>query len=149
LLMAYVHIAHNCILGSNITIANYSGLSGHVEIEDQAVLGGLTGIHQFCRIGRLAMVGGYSKVIKDIPPFVMADGQPARLFGINARGLRRRDISEKVRMDIKKAYNLFTDSKLNLSQAIEAIKKNIKPGPEIDYLLRFLQNPSRMGILIK
>lgn len=149
LLMAYVHIAHNCILGNNIVIANYTGLSGHVEIDDQAVVGGLTGIHQFCRIGRLAMVGGYSKVIKDIPPFVMADGQPARLYGINARGLRRRDISEKARIDIKKAYNLLTDLKLNLSQAIEAIKKNIKSGPEIDYLLCFLQNPSRMGILVR
>lgn len=149
MLMAYVHIAHNCVLGNEITIANSVGLSGHIEIDDQAVIGGMTGIHQFVKVGKIAMIGGYSKVVKDIPPFAIADGQPAVLYGINYRGLRRRGANDKVRADLKQAYKYIMDPKFNISQAVEKIKKDIKQGKEIRHLINFLKNPSRMGIMGK
>jgi len=149
MLMAYVHVAHNCILGNEITIANSVGLSGHVEVEDQAVIGGMAGIHQFVKIGRLAMVGGFSKVTKDIPPFAIVDGQPARLYGINFRGMRRRNIGSEIRSDIKTAFKIMSDSGLSLSESIKKIKKTLKSSPELNHLIHFLENPSRMGILFR
>lgn len=147
LFMAYVHVAHNCIMGSEVIVASYTGFSGHVEVEDQAVIGGLVGVHQFARIGRLAMVGGMSAVRQDIPPYVMVEGSPMRHYGINSRGLQRRGFSTELRLHIKRAYKILTDSKFNLSEAVEEIKRTTPPGPEIRHLLEFLQHPSKMGIL--
>lgn len=148
LIMAYVHIAHNCIIGNQIVIANSCGLSGHVEIHNQSIIGGFVGIHQFVKIGKLAMIGGYSKIVKDIPPFAIADGQPAKLYGINAIGLKRKGISLQERNNLKRAYKLLCHSNLNLSQAINAIQLEINPTNEINELINFLKNPSKMGILI-
>jgi UDP-N-acetylglucosamine acyltransferase len=96
MIMAYVHIGHNCHIGSYITLASYAGISGHVEIEDHVNVGGLTGIHQGCRIGTLAMLGGFSKITQNIPPYMLVDGNPAREYDINKIGLRRAGISPKV-----------------------------------------------------
>jgi UDP-N-acetylglucosamine acyltransferase len=120
-----------------------------VEIDDQAVVGGLAGIHQFVRIGRLAMVGGFAKVIKDIPPFSIVDGQPARIYGLNSRGLQRRGISQETRMEIKRAYHILCGSGKSLPLAVEEIRATIAPSAERDQLLKFLVDPSRMGVLIK
>ncbi|MCL5674401.1 MAG: acyl-ACP--UDP-N-acetylglucosamine O-acyltransferase [Candidatus Omnitrophica bacterium] len=144
LFMAYSHIAHNCIIGNNVIIANCGTLAGHVTIEDYAILGGLAGIHQFCRIGRMSIIGGTSKVIKDIVPYVIADGHPARPYGINKLGLKRKNYPPEVIDNIEEAYRIIFRENLSLSDAIEKIL--LKPGsPEIREMVEFIKN-SRRGI---
>jgi UDP-N-acetylglucosamine acyltransferase len=140
MLMAYCHIGHNCSLGNGIMMANMVGISGHVVVEDKAVFGGIVGVHQFVRIGTLAMVGGYSKVVQDIPPFMIADGRPTKVYDLNVIGLRRSGVSAKVRSEIRQAYKFIYRSNLNLSQAIETIENEIEPSNERDYLLEFVRN---------
>lgn len=149
LIMAYAHVAHNCLLGNQIVVSNSVGLCGHVEVEDQAVLGGMCGIHQFVRIGRLAMVGGMAKVTQDIPPFGMIDGQPARLYGMNIRGMQRRGITKEARLSLKHCYRLILRSGLNLGQALEAIRRTVEPCEESKHLIRFFESPSRMGFCVR
>ncbi|MCL6519137.1 MAG: acyl-ACP--UDP-N-acetylglucosamine O-acyltransferase [Armatimonadetes bacterium] len=140
MLMAYCHIGHNCNIGSGIMMANTVGISGHVVIEDKAVFGGMAGVHQYVRIGKLAMIGGHSKIVQDVPPFMMADGRPARVCELNVIGLRRSGVPPKVRAELRQAYKLLYRSNLNLSQAIETIVADIEPSPERDYLLDFVRN---------
>ncbi len=118
LFMAYVHIAHNCNVGSNIIMSNCATLAGHVEIGDRAVLGGFTGIHQFCKVGCYVMIGGMSKIVKDVPPFIKIDGNPARVVGLNAVGLRRNNIDRESISNIRDLYKVFFRSELNVSQAL-------------------------------
>jgi UDP-N-acetylglucosamine acyltransferase len=138
MLMAYTHIGHNCDIGDHVTMASYVGISGHVTIEDFANLGGITGVHQYCCIGTLAMVGGLSGVVQDIPPYMLAEGRPARVYDINKIGLRRADISLKVRNELREAYKLLYRSNLNMSQSLEAISESIERSPELDHLLEFI-----------
>lgn len=140
MLMAYCHIGHNCTIGSGVTMANMVGISGHVVVEDKAVFGGMVGVHQFVRIGKLAMLGGYSKIVQDVPPFMIADGRPMKVYDLNVRGLRRHGVAQKVRSDLKQAYKLLYRSNLNISQAVEAIETEVYPSPERDYLLGFVRN---------
>lgn len=140
MLMAYCHIGHNCTIGSGITMANMVGISGHVLVEDKVVFGGIVGVHQKVRIGKLAMVGGFSKVVQDVPPFVVADGRPTRVYDLNVIGLRRNGVSPKVRSDLKQAYKLLYRSNLNVTQALEAIENEVEPSEELDYLLDFIRN---------
>jgi len=140
MLMAYCHIGHNCRIGNNITMANYVGISGHTIVEDKVVFGGIVGVHQKVRIGKLAMVGGFSKVVQDVPPFVVADGRPTKVFDLNVIGLRRSGVSPKVRSDLRQAYKLLYRSNLNVSQALEAIENEIEPSEELNYLLDFIRN---------
>lgn len=149
LIMAYSHVAHNCVLGNQIIMANSVGMAGHVEVEDQAVIGGMCGIHQFVRVGRLAMLGGMGKVRQDVPPFAMVDGQPARIFGMNIRGMQRRGITKEARQSIKQCYRLLLRSGLNLSQAVDAIQATVESCAEVEHLLRFLAAESRMGVCIR
>lgn len=140
MLMAYCHIGHNCELGSNITMANMVGISGHVQVEDKVVFGGIVGVHQNVRVGKLAMVGGFSKIVQDIPPFSMTDGRPARVCDLNVIGLRRNGVGPKVRSDLKQAYKLLYRSNMNVTQALEAIDNEIEPSVELQYLLDFVRN---------
>jgi len=140
MLMAYCHIGHNCRLGSNITMANYVGISGHALVEDKVVFGGIVGVHQKVRVGKLAMVGGFSKVVQDVPPFAMADGRPSRVLDLNVIGLRRSNVTAKVRTDLKQVYKLLYRSNLNVTQALEAIDEKIEPSEELNYLLDFIRN---------
>jgi UDP-N-acetylglucosamine acyltransferase len=140
MLMAYCHVGHNCELGNGIMMANMVGISGHVIVEDKAVFGGMVGVHQFVRIGKLAMVGGYSKVVQDIPPFMIADGRPSKVYDLNVIGLRRSGVPAKVRSEIRQAYKLIYRSNMNFSQAIETIEEEIEPSAERDYLLEFVRN---------
>ena len=149
LIMAYTHVAHNCILGNQIIIANSCGLAGHVEVEDQAVLGGMCGLHQFVRVGKLAMLGGMAQIRQDVPPFSMVDGQPARIFGMNIRGMQRRGIDKESRLALKNCYRLILQSGLNLTQALGSIKETVKSTPEVEHLIRFLESPSKMGVCIR
>jgi UDP-N-acetylglucosamine acyltransferase len=140
LIMAYAHIGHNCEIGSGITMANQLGISGHVVVEDRVVFGGMVGIHQYVRVGKLAMVGGMSKIVQDVPPFMMADGRPTEVVGLNVLGLRRAGVSAASRAGLKQAYRLIYRSGLNLSQAIEAVENEVEPTEERDYLLAFLNS---------
>jgi len=140
MIMAYAHIGHNCSIGNRINIASYAGISGHVAIEDNANIGGICGLHQGCRIGRLAMVGGMSGVVQDIPPFMLASGPRAQVYGINVVGLRKGGVVAKVRDELNKAYRLLYRSNLNETQALDAIENDIPSSPERDYLLAFIRN---------
>lgn len=143
LLMAYAHIAHNCKVGNGVVIANCGTLAGHVEIEDKAVIGGLVAIHQFCRIGTLSIVGGCSKVVQDVPPYMMADGHPVKIHTINSTGLKRNNISESERNNIKQAFKIVYRSGLSLTTAIQRIKEEISKSKEINHLMEFIKNSQR------
>lgn len=140
MVMAYAHIAHNCEIGNRVTIASYVGISGHVTVEDGVNFGGSSGIHQFCRIGTLAMVGGMSGINKDVPPYMMVSGLPAQVIDVNVRALRRAGIPAKVRGEVRAAYKLLYRSNLNQSQALQAIEEEIEPSPELEHLLNFIRN---------
>jgi UDP-N-acetylglucosamine acyltransferase len=138
MLMAYVHVGHNCEIGNGNTISSYCGLSGHVTIEDNTVFGGMVGVHQFCRIGKMAMVGGLSKVNQDIPPYMLADGSPARVIELNKIGLRRHGVPPNVRAAMRTAYKLLYRSGLNVTQALERIEEEVEKSAELTYLLNFI-----------
>ncbi len=140
MLMAYAHIGHNCEIGSHVVIASYVGISGHVTVEDYANFGGISGIHQFCRIGTLAMIGGMSCVVQDVPPYMLTDGRPAKVYDVNVRGLRRSGVSAKVRGELRAAYKLLYRANLNVSQALEAIEEEIEKSPELEHLLEFIRS---------
>jgi UDP-N-acetylglucosamine acyltransferase len=143
LLMATTHIAHNCIVGNNVIMSNGTGLAGHVVVEDRAVIGGLAGIHQFVKVGRNAMVGGMAKITQDVPPFVIVDGNPAFVAGLNSVGIARAGVSPQVRRDLKKAYKILYRAGYTLEQAIAEMEQELTSGDEIDHLLRFLRNVER------
>jgi UDP-N-acetylglucosamine acyltransferase len=148
LLMAYSHIGHNCKVGNNVVMANYVGISGHVVIEDGAVFGGIVGVHQWVRVGRLAMIGGYSKVVQDVPPFMIVDGRPAKVAGPNKVGMRRAGIPLSVRNQIKKACLILFHSKLPLGKGIKKVEEEIPDkSEELLSLLEFVENmrKSRAG----
>jgi UDP-N-acetylglucosamine acyltransferase len=140
LIMAYSHIGHNCRIGSYVTMANMVGISGHSVVEDRVTIGGIVGIHQFVRIGTLAMLGGYSKVVQDVPPFMMADGRPSKVLDLNVIGLRRSGASAETRATLKQAYKLLYRSTMNVTQALKVIEEDIPSSYERDYLLDFMRN---------
>jgi UDP-N-acetylglucosamine acyltransferase len=142
-IMAYAHIAHDCKIGNETIITSYTGLSGHVIVEDKAVIGGAAGIHQFVRIGRLSMIGGMSRVVKDVPPYFLVEGNPAEPRGLNVVGLRRNQIPPDIRDDLKRVFKLLYQSDLNTSQAIENIKKEVAWGEEVKYLVEFIERSQR------
>lgn len=142
MIMAYVHLGHNCDVGNNTMISSYAGLSGHILVEDGVVMGGMVGVHQFVRVGKLAMLGGYSKVVQDVPPFMLADGRPADVLDLNVRGLRRAGLKPSTRAKLKHAYKLLYRSNLNQSQALEAIEEEIEPDEEMTYLMEFMKSIS-------
>ena len=141
--MAYVHVAHNCIVRDNTILANAVALAGHVEVEECAIIGGGTPIHQFTHIGAYAFIGGGSRVAQDVPPFMLAAGNPLRVVGTNTIGLRRRGFSSETRTLIRRAYKMIYRSGKNLSQALETIRKEIPPIPERDRLLSFIESSER------
>jgi UDP-N-acetylglucosamine acyltransferase len=142
-IMAYAHIAHNCIVGNNVVIANCGTLAGHVTVEDKVVIGGLVAIHQFCQIGTMSIIGGCSKVIQDIPPFMMADGHPAVVRGLNLVAMKRRQVSEEAQKEIKKAFKLIYKSDLNTTNAVKAIQEQKFHTPEVAHLLNFISKSER------
>lgn len=144
-IMAYCHIAHNCLLGDKIIMVNQASLTGHCIIGDGAFLSGMTGLHQFTRVGRLAILSALSAVNKDIPPFMMSGGRPAVVLGLNVVGMRRAGIDPAARSEIKKAYKLLYRSGLNVSQAVSEMKETLK-SPEVKELISFIEASDR-GIL--
>lgn len=146
LLMAYVHIAHNCIIDDNVILVNAVNLAGHVRVHEWAEIGGVTPVHQFVQIGRHAFVGGGSRIPQDIPPYVKVAGNPAVVAGINSVGLRRRGFTFEQRALIKKAYLILYRSGLNVSQALDRIRASLPQTPEIEALVDFVEHSER-GII--
>jgi UDP-N-acetylglucosamine acyltransferase len=143
LLMAYCHVAHNCKLGNNIVMANAANLAGHVHVEDYAIIGGMSGVHQFTRIGCHAMISGASAVTQDVPPYVTVAGNHARPYGLNLIGLKRRGFSDETVGYLKKAYRIVFRSSLLLTQAAEKIRKEITGSPEVNHFVAFIEQSTR------
>jgi UDP-N-acetylglucosamine acyltransferase len=143
LLMAYCHVAHNCILGNNIVMANAANLAGHILIEDFAIIGGLSGIHQFTRVGCHSIIGGASAVAKDVPPYVTVSGNRAKPHGLNLIGLKRRGFPKETIAALKKAYKIVYRSSLLLSVALERVKAEVDDLPEILHFIEFIGNAKR------
>ena len=146
LFMAYTHIAHDCQVGNGVIMSNAATLAGHITVEDHAILGGLSAVHQFCRIGCYAFIGGCSAVHRDVPPFAMAVGNRAKLVGLNLVGLKRQGFADATLHQIKRAYELLFLSDLNLKEAITRVREELPGVPEVEHLLRFLEASER-GLL--
>ncbi len=146
LLMAYIHVAHDCVLEDHIILANAASLGGHVQIGRHAILGGFTKVHQFCRVGAHSFSGMGSAISMDLPPYVMASGQPAKPHGINREGLSRRGFNIDAIQQIKRAYKLIYLSKKRLEEAREGIDAMLRDTPELEILADFLKHKGR-GIL--
>jgi len=143
LLMAYCHVAHNCKLGNNIVMANAANLAGHIHIEDYAIIGGLTGIHQFTRIGCHSIIGGASAVVQDVPPYLTVSGNRVKPYGLNLIGLKRRGFKEETIKALKKAYRIIFRSSLLLSVALERVKEDVEDLPEVRHFVEFIENAKR------
>ena len=144
--LAYSHIGHDCAVGNEVVFSNNGTLAGHVQVGDNAVMGGLTAVHQFCRIGRFAITGGCSKIVQDVPPFMIADGNPAEIRGVNLVGLERKNYPAERVKPIKEAFRLIYRSKYNTAQALEAVRKELPQSDEIREIVEFIETSER-GII--
>jgi UDP-N-acetylglucosamine acyltransferase len=144
--LAYSHIGHDCTVGDAVIFSNNGTLAGHVQVGDHAVMGGLTAVHQFCRMGRFAITGGCSKIVQDIPPFMIADGNPAQIRGINLIGLERNNFAPEAVKLIKDAFRLIYRSKYNTGQAIDAIRAELPQSAELTQIVEFIETSER-GII--
>ena len=143
LLMAYVHIAHDCVIGDHSILANGVQLGGHVEIGKYVTIGGMTPVDQFCKIGDFSFIGGGFRIVQDIPPFILAMGDPLKFSGLNSVGLRRNNFAPEVRKQIKQAYHFIYQSEMNRSQAVSQIKSEFNAIPEINQIIEFINNSDR------
>lgn len=143
LIMAYAHIAHDCIIGNNCIMANAATLAGHVTLEDNAIVGGLSAVHQFTRLGRLSMIGGCSRVVQDVPPFSMCVGHPAKVIRTNAVGLQRAQMPVETAQKLKKAFRILFRSGLTRTNAIAKVVSEIETCPELEHLIFFLKTSER------
>jgi len=143
LLLAYSHVAHECILGNGVIMSNGVNLAGHVLIQDKAIIGGMSGVHQFCRVGRFAFVGACSKVTQDVPPYMLGEGDPFKIYGPNRVGLERNNFPAETIELLKKVYKILYRSGLNVSQAIEKIKTELPPAAEVNEIIKFIEESER------
>jgi UDP-N-acetylglucosamine acyltransferase len=143
LIMAQAHVAHDCHVGDGVIMANAATLAGHVRVEDGANVGAYSGVHQFCRVGREAYVGGYSVVVKDALPFALTVGNHAKCYGLNTVGMRRRGYPSETIEALHHAFRLLLSSKLNTTQALSRIRSEIADSPEVELLLRFIETSER------
>ncbi|MHB8281489.1 MAG: acyl-ACP--UDP-N-acetylglucosamine O-acyltransferase [bacterium] len=143
LFMMSTHVAHDCVIGNYAILANHATLAGHVEINDFAILGGLCAIHQFTKIGESALISGGTMVVQDIPPYLIASGDRARIYGINKIGLERRGFSKEEIDDVKNAYKIVYRSKLTIKNAISKIKSEINTNPIVEKFIEFILNSKR------
>jgi UDP-N-acetylglucosamine acyltransferase len=146
LLMAYAHVAHDCIIGNHCILANAVNLAGHVVIEEWASIGGMVPVHQFVHIGQHSFIGGGYRVSKDVPPYILAMGEPLTFGGLNSVGLSRRGFSEQAMAALKRTYKLIYKSKLNVSQAVQRIREEIALIPEVENVINFIEKSER-GII--
>ena len=142
-IMAYAHVAHDCRIGNNVILANSIQMGGHVSIDDYTIIGGSVAIHQFSKIGERVMVGGGFRVVKDLPPYILAGGYPLKYEGLNVIGLRRKGFSNEQISIIKKAYDLIYHSEFNFGDAVKKIKDDFEMTPEILNIINFIETSER------
>ena len=142
-LLAYTHIAHNVTMGNHVIMSNVGTLAGHVTVEDYAIVGGLAAVHQFCRIGKMAIIGGCSKVVQDVPPFMLADGNPAETRTINKVGMERNRVPEEVQLAMRQAYKILFREGLTIPNALARIEKELPASPEMQHLVQFVRTSER------
>ena len=143
LFLIHAHIAHDCILGNHIILSGYAGLAGHIIVEDHAILAGYAAVHQFCRVGKLSMIGGCSKIVQDVPPFMIVDGNPGETRTINKVGLERQGISEEAQNVLKQAYKILFRESLAMNAALAKIEAELPPLPEVKHLVQFVRASER------
>jgi UDP-N-acetylglucosamine acyltransferase len=148
LLLAYVHIAHNCRIGSHVVMSNSSQLAGHVTVDDFAGIGGMVGVHQFVRIGKMSFVGGGTKLLKDVPPYFMVAGSPGSVRGLNTEGMKRRGVSRQAQSELKEAYRLLYRSENRRSTVLSQMRATVM-SPEAKELLDFFSRPSDRGVVTR
>ena len=146
MLMSYSHVAHDSVLNNNIILSNSVQVGGHVDIQDNVIVGGATPIHQFCKLGKFSFIGGGYRVVQDIPPYIKAMSEPLKYAGVNSVGLIRNNYNDEIISNIKKAYRIIFRSKNNLSQALDILKKDFPKSEEINNIIYFIENSSR-GII--
>lgn len=143
LFMAYSHVAHDCRTGNHVVLANAATLAGHIEIEDYAIVGGLSAVQQFLRLGRHCIIGGETGVNQDVPPYMMANGQRAKLYGLNMVGLKRHNFSSDAINNLKKAYRIIFRSGLTIKKALDQIPGELMDSPEVNHLVTFIKKSER------
>ena len=146
-IMSYVHLAHDCHVGDGVILVNGVQLAGHITVGEKAIIAGASAAHQFVKIGQYAFVGGCSRISQDVPPYIKAVGNPMKLYGLNSVGLLRNNFPEDVVRELKRAYRLFFRSELNLTQAKDRAASELKPFPEVQELIRFLEESAR-GVVV-
>jgi UDP-N-acetylglucosamine acyltransferase len=142
-ILAYSHVAHNVKIGNQVIMSNVATLAGHVVVEDYAVVGGLAAVHQFCRIGKMSIIGGCSKVVQDVPPFMLADGNPAETRTINKVGLERHAVSDAAQSALRQAFKILFREGLTIPNALARIEKELPDLPELKHLLTFVRTSER------
>ena len=142
-LLAYTHVAHDCQLGDHIVMSNVATLAGHVTVEDRAIIGGLAAVHQFCRIGTMSIIGGCSKVVQDIPPYMMADGNPATTRALNKEGLKRNEVSAESQAALKQAHRILFRENLTSTKGVDKTRAEVPASDEIEHLLTFIESSQR------
>ena len=142
-ILAYCHIAHNCTLGDRIIMSNVATLAGHVTVEDHAVIGGLAAVHQFSRVGKMSMIGGCSKIVQDVPPFMIVDGNPGETRTINKVGMERHGVSEEAQNALRHAYKILFREGLTIPNALVKIEQELPKLPEVLHLLNFVRTSER------
>lgn len=145
-IMVHAHIPHDCTVGNNCIIGGYVGIGGHTVFEDHCVIGGMAGIHQFVRIGKNAMVGAHSKVVQDVAPYMIVDGNPSQIRAVNIISLQRNNFSNEAQAEVKKAFKILYGSKTKFDEALAEIKKKVRQLPEIQHLVTFLEEGTKRGI---
>ncbi len=145
--MAYSHVAHDCQIGNHVIMANCATLGGHVHVDDHATLGGLVAVHQFLRVGAYSFIGGKSGLNTDMPPFMLASGIPAKLYGPNVVGLKRHNFTNDAIQALKKSYKILFRSKLSLKDAIEKVRQEVQPLPEVETLVQFMIDHTERGVM--
>ena len=142
-LLAYTHVAHDCQLGDHIIMSNVGTLAGHVIVEDCAIVGGLAAVHQFCRIGTMSIIGGCSKVVQDVPPYMMLDGNPAATRTLNKEGLKRNGVDEDTQKSMRQAYRILFRSEQTFTNAVKQVRADLATSPELEHLLAFIESSER------
>ena len=141
--LSYAHIAHDCVVGNHVIFSNNGTLAGHVVVEDAAVIGGLSAVHQFCRIGTMAIIGGCTKVVQDVPPYMMADGNPAECRGVNKVGLERNGVPEETQRALREAYKIMFRAGLTVSNALDRVQAEFPPSKELGHFIDFCRKSER------
>jgi len=142
-ILAYCHLAHNVQLGNHVIMSNVATLAGHVTVEDNVVIGGLAAVHQFCRVGKMAIIGGCSKVVQDVPPFMLADGNPAQTRTVNKVGLERNNVPEETHVALRQAYKILFREGLTITNALARIELELPQSPQVQHLIHFIRTSSR------